>query len=81
MLFLYMQILEIKVPDNKIRAVKDFLEEMGIAVKIKKEEKIPNADTITAMDELKAGKGMKFKSVDDLFNNLRHPELVSGPHK
>jgi hypothetical protein len=65
-----MQILEIKVPNNKTRAVKDFLNEMGIAVKIKKEEKTPNADTIAAMDELKAGKGMKFKSVDDLFNSI-----------
>jgi antitoxin component of RelBE/YafQ-DinJ toxin-antitoxin module len=65
-----MQILEIKVPDSKTRAVKDFLKEMGIAVKIKKESKKPNAETIAAMKELKAGNGQHFKSVDDLFNSI-----------
>lgn len=70
MLFLCMQILEIKVPDNKTRAVKDFLEEMGISIKVKKESNTPNAETIAAMEELKAGNGKKFKSVDDLFNSI-----------
>jgi hypothetical protein len=65
-----MQILEIKVPDNKPRVVKDFLNGMGIAVKVKKESKTPNAETIAAMDELKAGNGRKFASVDDLFNSI-----------
>ena len=65
-----MQTLEIKVPDSKTQAVKDFLKEMGVAVKVKKQSTAPNADTIAAMDELKAGKGKKFKSVDELFSNL-----------
>ena len=65
-----MQILEIKVPDSKTRVVKDFLKEMGIPVKIKKELKTPNAETIAAMEELKAGNGQKFKTVDDLFNSI-----------
>ena len=43
---------------------------MGIAVKVKKESKAPNAETIAAMEELKAGNGKKFKSVDDLFNSI-----------
>jgi DNA gyrase/topoisomerase IV subunit B len=70
MLFLYMQTLEIKVPDDKSQQVKDLLRGMGIAVKVKKESKTPNADTIAAMEELKAGKGKKFNNVDDLFNSI-----------
>lgn len=69
-----MQILEISVPDNKIRLVKEFLKELGVTVKVKKQASIPNADTIAAMTELKAGKGKKFKSVDELFSNI-HSDL------
>jgi hypothetical protein len=65
-----MQTLEIKVPDNKTRQVKEFLKELGVPVKVKKEKNIPNADTIAAMDELKAGKGTKFKNVAELFNSI-----------
>jgi antitoxin component of RelBE/YafQ-DinJ toxin-antitoxin module len=64
-----MQTLEIKVPDSKSQQVKEFLKELGITVKIKKEN-TPNADTIAAMDELKAGKGKKFKNIEDLFNSI-----------
>ena len=69
-LFLYMQTLEIKVPDNKTRLVKEDLKEFGVTVKVKKEDATPNADTIAAMDELKAGKGKKFKKVEELFNSI-----------
>ncbi len=65
-----MQTLEIKVPDSKTRLVKEFLKELGVTVKVKNENKTPNADTIAAMDELKAGKGKKFKNVEDLFNSI-----------
>ncbi|HUZ58228.1 MAG TPA: hypothetical protein VMU83_05550 [Hanamia sp.] len=65
-----MQILEIKVPDSKTHVVKEFLEEMGVSVKVKKENKTPNLDTILAMEELKAGKGIKFESVDALFKSI-----------
>lgn len=65
-----MQILEINVPDNKTRLVKEFLKELGVSVKVKKQPGTPNADTIAAMAELKAGKGKKFKSVDELFGNI-----------
>ncbi len=69
-LFLCMQTLEIKVPENKTRQVKEFLKELGVTVKVKKEKNIPNADTIAAMDELKAGKGKKFKNVEELFSSI-----------
>ena len=65
-----MQTLEIHVPDSKIRLVKEFLKELGVTIKVKKESKIPNAKTIAAMDELKAGKGRKFKSVEDLLSSI-----------
>jgi hypothetical protein len=64
-----MQTLEIKVPDNKTRLVKEFLKELGVTIKVKKQN-TPNTDTIAAMDELKAGKGKKFKNVDELFNSI-----------
>lgn len=69
-LFLYMQTLEIKVPESKAQLVKEFLKELGVTVIVKKENSIPNADTIAAMDELKAGKGKRFATVEDLFNSI-----------
>jgi len=65
-----MQTLEIKVPDNKIRLVKEVLKEFGVIVKVKKEAEVPNANTLAAMDELKAGKGKKFKNIEDLFKSI-----------
>jgi hypothetical protein len=65
-----MQTLEIIVPDSKTRLVKEFLKEMGVSVKVKRQQKLPNAETITAMEELKAGKGKKWESVDALFNSI-----------
>jgi hypothetical protein len=65
-----MQILEIKVRDNKTRLIKGLLKELGVTVKVKKESSIPNPDTIAAMDELKAGGGKKFKNVEELFNSI-----------
>ncbi len=65
-----MQTLEIKVPENKKRLVKELLKELGVTVKVKKENNIPNAETIAAMDELKAGKGKKFRNVEELFKSI-----------
>ena len=65
-----MQILEIEVPDNKTRLVKEFSKELGVTIKVKKEKNTPNAETIAAMQELKAGKGIKFKNVEALFDSI-----------
>lgn len=62
-----MQTLEIQVPDDKVRLVKQLLTELGVTVKVKKGNLVPNADAISAMQELKAGKGRKFESVSELF--------------
>jgi len=65
-----MQTLEIKVPESKTRLVKELLKELGVVVKIKKDGITPNDETIAAMNELKAGKGKKFKNVEKLFNSI-----------
>ena len=65
-----MKILEIEVPDNKTRLVKEFLKELGVTIKVKKDKNTPNAETIAAMQELKAGKGVKFKNVEALFDSI-----------
>jgi hypothetical protein len=65
-----MQTLEIIVPDNKTRLVKEFLKELGVTVKVKRASDVPNAQTTAAMAELKEGKGRKFKNVEDLFNSI-----------
>ncbi|AYL96565.1 hypothetical protein HYN43_015215 [Mucilaginibacter celer] len=65
-----MQTLEITVPVDKTRLVKSLLKELGVTIKIKKESKIPNEETIAAMNELKAGKGKRFKNVDELFKSI-----------
>lgn len=65
-----MQTLEITVPDDKTRLVKNLLKELGVTIKVKKEGKTPNVETIAAMNELKTGKGKKFKSVDELFKSI-----------
>ncbi|MGF7078291.1 hypothetical protein [Mucilaginibacter sp. UYCu711] len=49
------------------RPLKEFRKELGITIKVKKLN-IPNANTIAAMEELKAGYGKKFNTVDELFN-------------
>lgn len=69
-IFVCMETLEIKVPESKIALVKAYLKELGVSVKVKKDSKRPNAETIAAMNELKAGKGKKFNSVDELFNSI-----------
>ena len=65
-----MQTLEIQVPENKTKLVKQLLQELGVTIKVKKDNRTPNADTIAAMQELKAGKGKRYKTVDELFNSI-----------
>ena len=65
-----MQTLEIQVPENKSRLVKELLKELGVRIKIKKGNNIPNSETIAAMEELKAGKAIKFKNTTELFDSI-----------
>lgn len=66
-----MQTLEIKVPDEKTPLIKALLKELGIEIKVKKGGTLePNSETIAAMQELKAGEGKRFDSVDALFDSV-----------
>lgn len=65
-----MQTLEIQVPENKSRLVKELLKELGVRIKIKKGNNIPNSETISAMEELKSGKAIKFKNTTQLFDSI-----------
>lgn len=65
-----MQTLVIEVPDNKTKLVIEFLNQAGVAIKIKEEKNIPNAATIAAMEELKEGNGKKFENVESLFRSI-----------
>lgn len=65
-----METLEIQVPDGKTRLVKEFLKELGVTIKVKPKKKVANSDTLSAMKELPEGKGVKFKSVEHLFNTI-----------
>ncbi|GAA3982426.1 hypothetical protein GCM10022210_37440 [Mucilaginibacter dorajii] len=49
---------------------------MGISVKVKNENNIPNADTVAAMNELKAGKGIRFNNVKSLLVISELPESL-----
>lgn len=65
-----METLEIQVPDGKTKVVKEFLKELGVTIKVKSKKKAANPDTLSAMKELQDGKGVKFKSVEELFNSI-----------
>ncbi len=64
-----MQILEIKVAEEKAPLIRALLKELGVTVKVKK-EKEPNKDTVAAMKELKEGKGKQFENVEALFGSI-----------
>lgn len=62
---------QIDIPDEKAKDVLAVLKALNVKVKSVKPSKIPNAATIEAMKELKAGKGKKFKSVQSLFESIK----------
>ncbi|SDN15500.1 hypothetical protein SAMN05421813_1525 [Daejeonella rubra] len=66
-----MKTLQILVPEKKEAVIKVILKELGISFKSIKEVKEPNSETISAMNELKAGKGKKFKNAESLFNSIK----------
>ena len=59
---------EIEIPENKLKDVLAVLK--ALDVKVKKSQN-PNVETLKAMEELKAGKGVEFKSVSELFNSIK----------
>lgn len=69
-----MTTLTIHIPDSKADFIKKLLKELDVKVETqkatKKVERTPNAETIKAMEELKAGKGKVFNSARELFSSL-----------
>lgn len=62
---------QIDIPEDKTKDVLAILKALKVKVRSVKSVKSPNAETIAAMKELKAGKGRKFKSVRDLFETIK----------
>ena len=60
--------LTIELPDEETTFFKEFLSK--IHGKVISEDKAPNKETIKAMKDLEKGKGVKFNSVDELFNSI-----------
>ncbi len=52
------------------QAINLFLRQVALRGGIPFDIKVPNADTLAAMDELSSGKGKRFKSKDELFEDL-----------
>lgn len=52
------------------QAINLFLKQVALRGGIPFDIKVPNADTLAAMEELDSGKGKRFKSADDLFEDL-----------
>ncbi|MGH1379200.1 MAG: type II toxin-antitoxin system RelB/DinJ family antitoxin [Alphaproteobacteria bacterium] len=52
------------------QAINLFLKQVALRGGIPFDIKVPNADTLVAMDELENGKGARFKSKDELFEDL-----------
>lgn len=52
------------------QAINLFLKQVALRGGIPFDIKVPNADTLVAMDELESGKGTRFKSKDELFEDL-----------
>ena len=51
-------------------AIEMFFKQIVLQQGIPFDIKLPNKDTAQAIEELEAGKGAKFSSVDDLFEDL-----------
>lgn len=58
----------IEIPEKKIKDVLAVLK--ALDVKVKKSQN-PNVETLKAMEELKAGKGIEFESVAALFDSIK----------
>lgn len=63
-----MEILTVQLPEKEIKLFKQLLKKFNAT--IVSQTSIPNADTIEAMNEVKSGKGVKFSSVEELFNSI-----------
>ena len=58
--------------NSKLKLLATLAKELGLTVQKRlTSDKIPNAETLAALEELKAGKGKKFESVQALFDSIK----------
>ena len=59
----------------KLKLLANLAKELGLKAKMESvvasRKNVPNAETIAAMDELRTGKGKKFKDVKALFDSIK----------
>ena len=60
--------ITVELPEEETSFFKEFLSK--IHGKIISEDRVPNKETVRAMKEIKEGKGVKFNSVDELFESI-----------
>ena len=60
--------ITVELPEEETSFFKEFLSK--IHGKIISEDRVPNKETVRAMKEIKKGKGVKFNSVDELFESI-----------
>ena len=66
-----MTTLTIQIPDKKAALAKQILKELGATFVIDKQKKrVPNPETIEAINELKEGKSKEFNSAKELFSSF-----------
>lgn len=58
-----------KIGISSGEAIRMFYSQVQLRGGIPFDVRIPNADTLKAMEELDSGKGERFNSADDLFNS------------
>ncbi|MBC6110442.1 hypothetical protein ACFOG5_05265 [Pedobacter fastidiosus] len=68
----------INIPDKKANLVKELLKELGVEISAIgsdsqhcNENHIPNKQTLKAIKEVKAGKGIRFINAKDLFGSIK----------
>ena len=60
---------------EKLKLLASLAKELGLKAKMEllvaNKKNVPNAETIASMDELRAGKGKKFKDAKALFDSIK----------
>ena len=73
-----MTTLTIHIPDEKADLIKRLLEELDVKIEKSADthtycesDHTPNTETIKAIEELRAGKGKRFKNAEELFAAIK----------
>ena len=64
-----MRTITVQIPEDETKLFKELTKKLNW--KVVSTSNIPNKETIEAIEEVKAGKGIKFKDVDELFAAIK----------